>query len=184
MPGRVNGFSIAYTAIGGVVLWSGIKGETLSDTFRGLLSGQAPAGGQQPVDVTTADTAAAAAGSGAPAHGGTARGDTSAHSPSAAANQATARLLAVSLGHPDWIAGQQWRDWVSLWNQESGWSTTAVNKGTGATGIPQLLPSAHAIPPGWSSATVQITWGINYIAGRYPGGPSEAWAHEQANGWY
>ena len=36
MPGRINGFSLAYTAVGGVVLWSGIKGTTISDTFRGL----------------------------------------------------------------------------------------------------------------------------------------------------
>jgi hypothetical protein len=49
MPGRLNGFSLAYTAVGGVVLWSGIKGETISSTFRGLLSGRPPAGGQEPI---------------------------------------------------------------------------------------------------------------------------------------
>lgn len=49
MPGRINGFSLAYTAFGGVVLWSGIKGTTLSSTFRGLLSGQAPSSDQEQI---------------------------------------------------------------------------------------------------------------------------------------
>jgi hypothetical protein len=49
VPAKINGFSLAYTAVGGVVLWSGIKGETLSATFRGLLSGKGPASDQQPI---------------------------------------------------------------------------------------------------------------------------------------
>lgn len=110
-------------------------------------------------------------------------GNTGASSPSAAQNQSLAKMLAISMGHPDWTKGQQWADWVSLWNRESGWSTTAVNPSSGATGIPQLLPGAHAIPPNWSSARVQITWGITYILGRY-GSPSAAWAHEESAGWY
>lgn len=70
-----------------------------------------------------------------------------------------------------------------LWNRESGWSTTAVNPNSGATGIPQLLPSAHKIPRNWASAVVQITWGLNYIKTTY-GSPDAAWAHEQSHGWY
>jgi hypothetical protein len=49
MPARVNGFSLAYTAVGAVVMWSGIKGETISDTFRGLLSGKPPSDNEQPI---------------------------------------------------------------------------------------------------------------------------------------
>jgi Lysozyme like domain len=49
MPGHLNGFSLAYTAVGGVVLWSGIKGTTISATFRGLLSGQAPSNGSETI---------------------------------------------------------------------------------------------------------------------------------------
>ena len=44
MAAKVNGFSLAYTAIGGVVLWSGIKGTTLSSTFRGPAPGAGPDG--------------------------------------------------------------------------------------------------------------------------------------------
>jgi hypothetical protein len=71
MPARINGFSLAYTAAGGIVLWSGIKGETISDTFRGLLSGKAPAGGQEPIAGTsgTGGPPAAAAAGGAIATG-------------------------------------------------------------------------------------------------------------------
>jgi hypothetical protein len=40
MAGKINGFSIAYTAIGGVVLWSGIKGSTISDAFKNIIGGK------------------------------------------------------------------------------------------------------------------------------------------------
>lgn len=60
MPSRLNGFSLAYTALGGVVLWSGIKGSTLTATFRGLLSGQAPERSSSEV-IASADTASATA---------------------------------------------------------------------------------------------------------------------------
>ena len=42
MPGRINGFSLAYTVAGGIVLWSGIKGGSISQTFKSLLSGTRP----------------------------------------------------------------------------------------------------------------------------------------------
>lgn len=61
MAGRVNGFSLAYTALGAVVLWSGFKGETISDTFRSLLQGQAPAGGEEPIIGSMASSAGTAA---------------------------------------------------------------------------------------------------------------------------
>jgi len=108
-----------------------------------------------------------------------------------AGHQATAGSLStgtnVSLGRQ--LA--QVRGWTGpqfdclnwLWTRESGWETLAVNPESGATGIPQLLPSAHKIPAGWDSAQVQIEWGLDYIAGRY-GHPCTAWDHEQQYGWY
>ena len=171
----VKPLPVAYTALGGILLFSGITGEPVSATFRSVLAGQKPTG-----TTTTAATLTAALGSSAAS---AAPGNTGASSPGAAANQALARMLAVSMGHPTWIVGTEWADWKSLWNRESGWLTTALNKGSGATGIPQLLPSAHPIPANWSSATVQITWGIQYIDSTY-GSPSAAWAHEESDGWY
>lgn len=64
MPGRINGFSIAYTAFGGVVLWSGIRGEKISDTLRGVLKGQAPAANQEPITATVAASSSSAPASG------------------------------------------------------------------------------------------------------------------------
>jgi hypothetical protein len=56
----------------------------------------------------------------------------------------------------------------------------------GAYGIPQALPGskmASAGPDWQTNATTQITWGLEYIDGRY-GNPCGAWAHSQATGWY
>jgi cell wall-associated NlpC family hydrolase len=49
MTARINGFSVAYTAIGGLVMYSGVRGATLSDTFRSLLSGQVPSQNTQKI---------------------------------------------------------------------------------------------------------------------------------------
>lgn len=177
MPSRVNGFSVAYTVAGGVILWSGIKGSSISDTFRSALAGST----SPPVTEQVAGSSPAAVS--VPS----AAGDTSAHGGNAAANQAIAKLLAAPYG---WSAGQQWADLVSLWNRESGWSNTAENPASGAYGIAQALghgptnqyPAGPANPP-VSSASAQIAWGLQYIKDTY-GSPSAAWAHEQSAGWY
>lgn len=72
-----------------------------------------------------------------------------------------------------------------LWTEESGFSATALNSSSGATGIPQLLPSAHSIPPDWSNPATQIRWGLTYIDQTY-GSPCAAWEHERSESpnWY
>ena len=71
---------------------------------------------------------------------------------------------------------------LPLWGNESGWRVNAAN-GSGAYGIPQALPGSK-MGAGWQSdARVQITWGLNYIVGRY-GTPCGAWAVWQSQGWY
>ena len=63
MPAKINGFSIAYTAIGGVVLWSGIKGTTISDSFKDIIAGKAvTSDGEEPIGTGSGITTAAAAG--------------------------------------------------------------------------------------------------------------------------
>jgi hypothetical protein len=74
---------------------------------------------------------------------------------------------------------------VSLFNRESGWNVYAANP-SGAYGIPQALPGSKMATAGADWATnpaTQITWGLNYIAGRY-GTPCGAWGHSQSTGWY
>ena len=79
--------------------------------------------------------------------------------------------------------GDQFSCLDALWNRESGWNMYASNPSSGAYGIPQALP-ASKMGPGWqNNASVQISWGLGYIAERY-GNPCGAWGHSQATGWY
>ncbi|MDR6907001.1 ribosomal protein L12E/L44/L45/RPP1/RPP2 [Agromyces sp. 3263] len=73
-----------------------------------------------------------------------------------------------------------------LWQKESGWSYTAFNAGSGATGIPQSLPGSKMASAGadWeTNAATQIKWGLGYIKGSY-GSPCSAWSHSQSMNWY
>lgn len=75
---------------------------------------------------------------------------------------------------------------VKLWNRESGWRPNAVNKKSGACGIPQSLPCKKMASEGSDYKTngkTQIRWGLKYIKNRY-GSPSKAWEHSQRKGWY
>lgn len=181
--------AVAYATIGGLVLFSGIKNTTLTDTVKGALQGNLSniPGGASP-SLTSLLTPTG--GSGDQFGGGNftpSPGDTGAATNSAAQNQALAKKLAIQMGHADWTTGQAWDDWVSLWNQESGWNAKAENASSGAYGIPQALPPtklpAAGQKSGGSQPGPQIQWGIQYIAQRY-GSPVMAWAHERANNWY
>lgn len=99
-----------------------------------------------------------------------------------AQNEALANQMAAS-GY-GW-RGSQTTCLDELWTEESGFSSTAYNASSGATGIPQLLPGAHKIPANWSDPRTQIRWGLSYIAGRY-GTPCAAWSHEKSvsPNWY
>jgi hypothetical protein len=73
-----------------------------------------------------------------------------------------------------------------LWAHESGWSVSAYNAGSGASGIPQALPGSRmaSAGPDWQTdAATQIKWGLEYIKDTY-GSPCGAWDHEEATGWY
>lgn len=68
---RVNGFSLAYTAAGAVVLWSGIRGWTLSQTARSLLGGGTPAASSEPINTSTGEGGLPSAGGGLTGDAGT-----------------------------------------------------------------------------------------------------------------
>ncbi|PJM74201.1 G5 domain-containing protein [Bifidobacterium primatium] len=102
--------------------------------------------------------------------------------PSAAAAQTYAKGAAAQRG---WT-GSNWTNLVALWNRESSWQWNAENPYSGAYGIPQSLPGSKmaAFGANWrDDASVQINWGLSYIAQRY-GSPNGAWAHSQSTGWY
>lgn len=73
--------------------------------------------------------------------------------------------------------GSQWTALYQLWQKESNWNPNARNAWSGACGIPQANPCSK-IPD--RSTAGQITWGLNYIAGKY-GTPANAWAYWQRN---
>jgi hypothetical protein len=74
---------------------------------------------------------------------------------------------------------------LDLWNRESGWVYDAENA-SGAYGIPQALPGSKmsSAGPDWATdPATQIRWGLGYIKSLY-GNPCNAWAFEEANGYY
>jgi phage-related protein len=103
--------------------------------------------------------------------------DSGARTHSAAVAQAFARSLMGAYG---WGSSQM-NSLIPLWNQESGWDAWAVNRSSGAYGIPQSLGHGH--PYNLGDYKNQIIWGLNYIRGRY-GSPAAAENHELAFNWY
>ncbi|WP_147916236.1 G5 domain-containing protein [Ruania zhangjianzhongii] len=84
-----------------------------------------------------------------------------------------------------WGSGE-WSCLNQLWERESNWNPHAQNPSSGAYGIPQSLPASKMASAGADYRTnpaTQITWGLNYISGRY-GTPCGAWGHSQSVGWY
>jgi hypothetical protein len=182
----VKGVPLAMIAVGAILVWSGLFNKKITETVQDLVQGKKPV----PGPMANYGGSGGSGGSGDSARSG----DTSAHSNTARVNQGIARLM-LSGSHPDWLVGKQWDDLVSLWNQESGWDNLAMNKSSGAFGIPQALGHGLSNTAGKYGnqypsraandgvATAQIAWGIGYIAERYHN-PSAAWAHEVANNWY
>lgn len=176
--GGVSGTAVLVASVGGIMLWSGLSGKTVSKTLRDLIAGK-------PLNINAADTSSMASLNQLLVQNPTAAaGGASASGATATANKAVAAPLATALGWGPGTKNWQALDW--LWTKESGWSNTARNPTSGAYGIPQALPPTKmpvlAQAP-ISDPLTQIMWGLGYIKGRY-GNPVNAWAHEQANNWY
>ena len=95
--------------------------------------------------------------------------------PAAGTPRDIARTMAANRG---WT-GAQWTCLDNLWMRESKYQTTVRNPQSGAYGIPQALPGSKMASAGadWqTNAATQISWGLNYIAGRY-GSPCGAWSY-------
>lgn len=98
----------------------------------------------------------------------------------------SAQAIAQEMVHARGWDDQQFACLVQLWNRESGWRVDAQNRSSGAYGIPQALPGSKMATVGddWrTNPATQITWGLNYIAGRYST-PCGAWSSFQSKGWY
>ncbi|MEV0969008.1 lytic transglycosylase domain-containing protein [Microtetraspora glauca] len=102
--------------------------------------------------------------------------------PDPGSNKALGREMAAARGWGD----SEWGCLERLWDKESHWNERAMNRYSGAYGIPQSLPGSKMASAGsdWqTNAATQIKWGLGYIAGRYKT-PCGAWGHSQATGWY
>jgi hypothetical protein len=198
----VKGTYLIIAGIGGIFLWSGIKGKSVSGVIRLLIGGQDPNKSATTNQIDPGnygvDPNLITGQSGLPANLNIPGGSVPVTSGTAKQNQAIAKALLL-VSHPSWAVGQQWQDLVNLWNQESGWSNVADTRKSGldptdspvfAYGIPQARNYNKMPKLAWpkdkggvSDVVSQITWGIAYIANTY-GDPSSAWAHEVANNWY
>lgn len=80
---------------------------------------------------------------------------------------------------------QHWPALYALWTAESRWNPDAVNRSSGACGIPQFLPckGPNGKPRHKKRPAFQIADGLAHIERRY-GSPSRAWAHFKRKGWY
>lgn len=97
-------------------------------------------------------------------------------------NQILGKQMMLDFGYGE----DQWACLYNLWMRESGWRVNAGNPSSGAYGIPQSLPASKMAVYGsdyMTSARTQITWGLNYIKGRYAT-PCGAWDAFQRQNWY
>ena len=99
--------------------------------------------------------------------------------------QAYARSV---LGNYGWGSDQMDACLVPLWNGESGWRWNALNRSSGAYGIPQALPASKMASAGMdyqTNAATQVNWGLSYIKSSY-GSPCSAWAkwNSRSPHWY
>jgi hypothetical protein len=84
------------------------------------------------------------------------------------------------------VGREQYNCLYLLWQRESGWRTHALNKSSGAYGIPQALPGKKMASAGadWRDNPItQVRWGLGYIKARY-GNSCNAWRHFRNRGWY
>jgi hypothetical protein len=190
----VKGGYLALTGVGGLLLWSGLKGKSWSTVLRSTLQGKGP---------QTATTAYSISGTPAGNTGGVSgSGSYASSSLLTSASTAALKVYAQTLLVKHGWAGQ-FGAFNNIVMAESGWNPQAYNP-SGAWGVAQAL--GHGTPAtdagnghneygnyGTSDAvckaanggngSAQIQWMMNYIASRY-GSPNAAWAYHLANNSY
>ena len=98
----------------------------------------------------------------------------------------TAKGIALKMVQDKGWDYKQYSCLVKLWERESNWRWNALNKSSGAYGIPQSLPGNKMASAGadWrTNPATQIKWGIGYIDNRYQS-PCGALAHSNERNWY
>lgn len=199
----LSGVAVAEMAVGGVLLYSGIKGYTLAATFTSLVKGTTPAQTEQINTQSAASSSALSAyesGSAAASPAAVASAGAYSATGSASAQQALNNAAAPY----GWNAGPQWQALVNIEMREAGFNPAATNPSSGAYGLGQALGHGQgaatqgtvtnqyggygvsdsvAQQANSGLASAQAIWMCAYIRTVY-GTPVAAWAHEQAYGWY
>jgi resuscitation-promoting factor RpfB len=178
MTKPISGIGLTATTIGGVLIYAGIRGYSVLSVIQNMVTGK-------PITTGVAITNPLST----PGAGTAEVGTTDAGVPYAPGTPLEiGKRLAASMG---WT-GAEWSALEKLWDGESNWNPKAMNKSSGAYGIPQALPYSKMPKMAWpesaggqSDATTQIQWGLSYIKSRY-GSPSMAWAfwQKQKPHWY
>ena len=82
-------------------------------------------------------------------------------------------------------AGIPSSDWVyadKIVTRESGWNPRAVNRSSGACGLPQAYP-CRKLGPNWADPVHALKWQYSYVKSRY-GGYKAAYVFWQRHRWY
>jgi len=181
-----KGTYLAIAGIGGILLWSGLKGKSWSSVLRQVISGKDPLSAKTTARIQPLNVQDVGSSSGT----GSAAVDTAL--PSGSGNTAAYKAFAMTLmAAHGWGLGQQWTDFQWVIDHESGWNNLARNSSSGAFGIGQALGHGTSATKGTlaneygnygtSDATcraansgngfAQLIWMCNYIAQVY-GSPS------------
>lgn len=191
----VSGIGLGYAVAGGVLVWSGIKGESVAQTVGELARGKQPSGTDtQAVTIPSAPSSASSAG------GGGGSFATPIGSGSKSGGMAALQQAAKPYG---WDKGTQWSKLVYVEMREAGFNPRAKNPKSGALGMAQALGHGNANTAGTlgneyggygltdaqaklansGDAYWQAVWMVNYIRATYHD-PAGAAAHEAAANWY
>lgn len=191
----ISGIGLAYAVSGGVLLWSGLKGETVAQTIKELARGQQPTG-TNTQEITLASAPSTAAGGGG--------GGGNYPTPTGAGSAYGVGALKSAAKPYGWDKGQQWASLNYVEMREAGYNSHAKNPASGALGLAQALghgqgaatagtlgneyggyglTDAQAKQANSGNAYWQAVWMVNYIKDVY-GTPAAAAAHESANNWY
>lgn len=169
-----SGKAILITAVGGLLVYSGINNAGVLTSLDDLIHGNSPTVGPNAISIsdgsTTITSGVVDASDVTQSAGGAG---------SFAQYQQLGQTMASAYG---WGSGDEWTALNNIVMAESGWNPDAQNPSSSAAGIAQNID-------GWSSnyeegnAPQQIAWLLQYIQQRY-GDPIAAWQFHLANGWY
>ena len=185
--GGISGVGVAAVFAGGILVWSGVKGYSVSATFRALIAGKSPT-----VEPITNPISASglfspisslfSLGSLTGSSGGSTATLVSSTGGSVSGSAAQNKALGMRMASAAGWTGAQWTALNNIVMAESGWNANAANPTSDARGIAQNIngwgPNYQA-----GNAAQQIAWLISYIKTRY-GNPVNAWNFHLSHGWY